>query len=238
MSSFLHPQYWPIFFICIAMVASAFIDWWKFKVPNLLTMPVIVSGWLFGLLHTFNIHIVPGDGIGGISDALLGTLVGMLLLIPYILGGMGAGDVKMCMGFGAWIGAFYGSQGDALYIILWSQVWGILVGGVIGIFMILARRQFKQNLEHSRAIVQDFLTAGSIGKIAEKANERRPRWHRLPYGVPMCIGFLLYLGYTHPELPGSSVEPPPEQVAAPTSALHVAYPDQRACAVARPERGL
>src|SRR5436190_16342735 len=107
---FLQPQYWPILFICAAMLASAIIDWWKFKVPNVLTMPVIVLGWLFGLVHTFGGHIVPGDGVGGIGAALAGTAVGSLLLLAYIIGAMGAGDVKMCMGFGAWIGAFYGIQ--------------------------------------------------------------------------------------------------------------------------------
>jgi prepilin peptidase CpaA len=31
------------------------------------------------------------------------------------------------------------------------------------------------------------------GEAAERANKRRPRWHRLPYGVPLCIGFLACL---------------------------------------------
>jgi len=35
--------------------------------------------------------------------------------------------------------------------------------------------------------------APGIGEIADRANKRRPRWHRLPYGVPLCIGFLGYL---------------------------------------------
>lgn len=206
---FLHAQYWPILFICAAMLASAIIDWWKFKVPNVLTMPVIVLGWLFGLLHNFDIHIVPGDGVGGIGASLAGTGVGSLLLLAYIIGGMGAGDVKMCMGFGAWVGAFYGitegepgtAQGQALWIILYAQFAGILVGGVIGMFMILLRMEFKKNVEHAKAIVMDAVTTGSISKMAERANERRPRWHRLPYGVPMCIGFLGYLYWMEPELP-------------------------------------
>jgi prepilin peptidase CpaA len=219
-------QYWPVFFICAAMLASAIIDWWKFKVPNLLTMPVIVSGWLFGLLHTCGVHT---GGAGGIGYALLGTLVGMLLLIPYMLGGMGAGDVKMCMGFGAWIGAYYGDKGDALTIILYSQFWGIIVGGIIAVIMILLRGEFRKNLEHTRAILMDVLTAGSLGKVAERANERRPRWHRLPYGVPMCIGFLLYLGWVQPTLP-TDAEPVPEQVARPTSEVHAACPERQACA--------
>ncbi|OAI41722.1 hypothetical protein AYO40_02415 [Planctomycetaceae bacterium SCGC AG-212-D15] len=210
------PQNWPILFICLAMLASAVIDWWKFKVPNLLTMPVIVLGWLYGFLHwPLGLHLGEA-GVGGIGAALAGTLIGSLLLLAYMIGGMGAGDVKMCMGFGAWIGAFYGVEppagdavnpvlgnleGQALWIILYAQFAGILVGGVIGMVMILLRMEFRQNVQHARAIVMDAVTTGSIAKMHERANERRPRWHRLPYGVPMCIGFLGYLLWVQPAAP-------------------------------------
>ena len=36
---------WPLLFVCAAMVVAAVIDGWKFKVPNWLTLPLIVSGW-------------------------------------------------------------------------------------------------------------------------------------------------------------------------------------------------
>src|SRR5689334_7178260 len=126
---FLQLQYWPILFICAAMLASAIIDWALFKVPNVLTMPVIVLGWLFGLMHNFGGHLFGEVGVGGIGAALAGTAMGSLLLLPYMIGGMGAGDVKMGMGFGSWVGAFYGItggepgslEGQALWIILYSQ---------------------------------------------------------------------------------------------------------------------
>lgn len=196
-------SHWPIVFICVAMIAAAVIDWWKFKVPNRLTFPIILSGWAFGALHSMNLHIVPGDGYGGIGAALLGTAVGGLLLIVYAIGGVGGGDVKMSMGFGSWIGAYYGYEGNCVRIILTGLCAGILVGGVIGFFMILVRRNFKGNVDHTREIVMDVLTSGSIAKMAENAQKRRPRWHRLPYGVPLCIGFLGYLYVAKPELPNS-----------------------------------
>jgi prepilin peptidase CpaA len=40
-------------------------------------------------------------------------------------------------------------------------------------------------------------TSSSVGEVAEKATRRRSRWHRLPYGVPLCIGFLGYLAFLH-----------------------------------------
>jgi prepilin peptidase CpaA len=184
---------WPIVVICVGMLAAAIIDWWKFKVPNKLTFPLIISGWLLGLANNFGLEA----GEGGIGSALFGTFLGCALLIPvYAIGGMGAGDVKMTMGFGSWIGAFYGLS-DGADIIFWAFCTGVIVGGIIGLGMILARGQFRQNAQHLREILGDMFKSKGIGEIAEKANARRPRWHRLPYGVPLCIGFLGYLIYIH-----------------------------------------
>src|SRR5947207_15837743 len=102
---------WPLGFICLAMVVAAVIDGWKLKVPNWLTFPLILSGWLLGLLHTCGLF--PSSGVGGVEAALAGTALGFALLLPvYAIGGMGAGDVKMQMGFGSWVGAFYGMFGN------------------------------------------------------------------------------------------------------------------------------
>src|SRR4029077_8909898 len=134
-------------FICIAMIASAVIDWWMFKVPNWLTFPVIISGWVFGLIHTLGGHIVAGDGVGGIGDSLAGTLVGSVLLLAYMIGGMGAGDVKMTMGFGSWLGAFFGINPGWEHILL-GFCTGAIVGGIIAVVMMAIRGQYRENLQH------------------------------------------------------------------------------------------
>ena len=56
---------WPLLVVCLGMIAAAVIDWWKFKVPNRLTFPLILSGWLFGLLNNFG--AVPSNAAGGIG---------------------------------------------------------------------------------------------------------------------------------------------------------------------------
>jgi prepilin peptidase CpaA len=184
---------WPVVVVCVAMIAAAVIDWWKFKVPNKLTFPLIISGWVLGLLNTF--ALVPGGGQGNLGAALVGTLVGCALLIPmYAIGGMGAGDVKMTMGFGSWIGAFYGLP-EGLYIIFWAFCIGTIAGGVIALGMIAVRGKYGQNLQNVRDILGDFASSTSVAEVHDKASKRRARWHRLPYGVPLCIGFVGYLLY-------------------------------------------
>ena len=191
MDYFIDPHNWPVLVVCVGMLAAAIIDWWKFKVPNKLTFPLIVSGWLLGLANNFGLEA----GAGGIGAALLGTALGCGLLLPiYAIGGMGAGDVKMTMGFGSWIGAFYGLP-QGLWIITYAFCAGAVVGGVIAVGMILVRGNYKQNISHTREIFGDLAGSSGIGAIAAKANARRPRWHRLPYGVPLCIGFIGCLVY-------------------------------------------
>jgi prepilin peptidase CpaA len=184
---------WPVLVVCVGMIAAAVIDWWKFKVPNRLTFPLILSGWVLGLCNNFGLEA----GAGGIGASLAGTAVAGALLLPiYAIGGMGAGDVKMTMGFGSWVGAFYGLP-DSLGIIFWAFCAGTIAGGVIALGMIMVRGQYRANVQNVRDIVGDLFTSTGIADVSEKAQRRRSRWHRLPYGVPLCIGFVGYLIYLH-----------------------------------------
>ena len=105
--------HWPLLIVCLGMIACAVVDWWKFKVPNYLTFPLILSGWLLGLCHNFGFY--PDAGHGGIGASIAGTFFGFALLFPILaIGGMGKGDVKMQMGFGSWVGAFFGLDGGKI----------------------------------------------------------------------------------------------------------------------------
>jgi prepilin peptidase CpaA len=194
-------NHWPLTFVSAAMIAAAVIDGWKLKVPNWLTFPLVLSGWALGLAHNFG--LLESTGIGGIGASLAGTALGFALLFPvYAIGGMGAGDVKMQMGFGAWIGAFYGlsapeGQPAALGIIFWAFCLAVLIGGVLALGMIVLRGQYRHNLANTREIVADLFTSSAVGEVAEKAARRKPRMHLLPYGIPLCLGFISYLIYLH-----------------------------------------
>jgi len=103
---------WPLLFISIGMIVCGVVDGLILKVPNKITLPIILSGWLLAVLHMCGLQ-VDGNGretgIGWIGDSLACTLLGFVLLIFfYAIRAMGAGDVKMQMGFGAWVGAFFG----------------------------------------------------------------------------------------------------------------------------------
>jgi prepilin peptidase CpaA len=196
----------PLVVICAGMVLAAFIDGWALKVPNWVTLPLVLSGWMLGLLHDAG---VPVDaGTGGFGMAVAGTFLGFALLLPMLLiRGVGEGDVKMQMGFGAWAGAYFGTAGPAgpadlsnlhaLGVVFWAFCFGAIAGGAFGLVMIVMRRKFGQNAQTLREIMVDLqmFASGSPVAAAKRAEERRVRWVKLPYGIPLCVGFLLYLGY-------------------------------------------
>jgi prepilin peptidase CpaA len=185
----------PLAVICFGMVLAAVIDGVAFKVPNWCTLSLVVSGWYLGVLHDCGVAVIPG--IGGFAAAFAGTMLGFILLFPALfIGGMGQGDVKMTMGFGSWVAAYFGI-GAGAEVLLYSFAIGVIVGGVFGLVIMALRRQFYKNMSNFREIVRDLqvmVTAGP-GKAAERANSRRKDWWRLPYGVPLCVGFIGYLAF-------------------------------------------
>jgi len=79
----------PVIVVLVAAFVAAATDIWKFKVYNVLTLPLLVSGLLY---HAFRAEL---------ADSLLGVLFGFAaLIVLYIIGGMGAGDVKHGSGGG------------------------------------------------------------------------------------------------------------------------------------------
>jgi prepilin peptidase CpaA len=181
---------WPLLLVSLAMIVGAVIDGWKLKVPNWLTFPLILSGWLLGLFH--NLGWFEGTGTGGFGSALSGTLLGFALLLPiYAVGGMGAGDVKMQMGFGSWVGAFFGLW-NGMAIIFWAFCTAVIIGGIMALALIVIRGRLRRNIQNTREIVSDWFTAG-LGTVSERAAQRKQRLQLLPYGIPLCLGFVGYL---------------------------------------------
>jgi prepilin peptidase CpaA len=166
---------WPIWLLSIILIVAAVIDGWLLKVPNWLTLPLVLAGWTASAYY---------GGFGGLGWSMAGTLVGLGLLLPaYAIGGMGAGDVKLMAGVGAWIGA-----SATFYAFCVSSV----VGGVIAIAMVLFRRRWQHHFQQFFQIVDEIVMIRNTDKLSSIAAERKGSMLLLPYGIPIALGTIAY----------------------------------------------
>ncbi len=174
-----------ILFVSAAMIVAAVIDGWKLKVPNWITFPFILSGWVY--------HVVTG-GFSGLGGSLAGTAVGLVLLLaPYVIGGMGAGDVKLFAGVGAWMGWKFTLGAFCL---------SALIGGVLAVAMVAFRSlrardwsQASTHLGRFQLVLAEVLTIRSVtdvNAVSDQAVARKPTAMLLPYGIPLAIGTIGY----------------------------------------------
>jgi prepilin peptidase CpaA len=168
-------QHWHVWFLSGVLVVAAVIDGWKLRVPNWLTFPLVIGGWAASAI---------GYGWAGLGWSLTGTAVGLGLLLPaYAIGGMGAGDVKLLAGVGAWMWGtvtFYAFCASAVF------------GGVLAIAMVLIRRQWHRHFTQFFAILYEILLIRNPTELSVIAAERKSSMMLLPYGIPIALGTIAY----------------------------------------------
>jgi len=168
-------DHWPIWFVSIVLVFAAVIDGYKLRVPNWLTFPFVISGWIYG-------GIV--GGWTGLAWSLGGTAVGLGLLLPaYAIGGMGAGDVKLLAGVGAWI-----LPSDTFYAFCVSAV----IGGVIALSMIAIGHGWRRHKDLFLTIINEIVVVREPTALATLAAQRKSSMMLLPYGIPIALGTIAY----------------------------------------------
>ena len=169
---------WHIWLVSALLVVAEVIDGYKLKVPNWLTFPMIISGWIYSFAFY---------GWAGLGWSLAGTAVGLGLLLPaYAIGGMGAGDVKLLAGVGAWVWATH---------TFWAFAVSAVVGGLIALAMVLYRRAWTRHKDQFLAILTEIFIIRDPNQLAALAAERKGRMLLLPYGIPIAVGTIAYFAW-------------------------------------------
>jgi prepilin peptidase CpaA len=200
MEKLFEPGKWPLWVVITGMIVAAVIDGWTRKVPNWLTFTLVLSGWALGLANTLGFKFddfvdANGEALGGIGGSMGCTFLGFALLLPLLLmKGMGEGDVKMQMGFGAWIGACFGWSPGWLIVVL-AFCAAAIIGGVIAFGMMAYNRSYRENLRNMQLILTDVAVTGNLSAMAARGQQLRDKGPKLPYGIPLCLGFVGYLVY-------------------------------------------
>lgn len=153
-------------------VIACICDTLRSKIPNLLNASLAIAGLA---LFFFK------DGYPGILVGMAGLALGLaLLLIPWLMGGMGAGDVKALGALGALLGPH-----QLLYVFIYMG----LIGGVMAVL----HYAFQKNLcakarEWVTSIKTTILTNDPKMIIPEKTEVSR-----FPYAAAIAFGYYSYL---------------------------------------------
>jgi prepilin peptidase CpaA len=158
--------------ICLLgiLLPAVFYDLKERRIPNWL----IISGWVLASIYYINLN-----GSCGLLFSVKGFITGILLLIiPFVMGGIGAGDVKL-LGL---IGAFKGSSfafGTFLAMALW--------GGLMAIIILMLNHQLKTTLQGlGSAVMLTLLRVDKFSNAVPKAELSKT----YPYGLAIFLGVL------------------------------------------------
>jgi prepilin peptidase CpaA len=176
--------HWPFWLVSAVLVWAAVIDGRQLKVPNWLTFPLVISGWVYSAVA----YGLIGEGwYAGLGWSFAGTAVGLGLLLPaYAIGGMGAGDVKLLAGVGAWVHCSL-----TFYAFCCSAV----VGAVMAVIMVAARGGLGRHSRQFMYIANEIMTIRNAETLAALAAQRKSSMLLLPYGIPIAVGSILYFAW-------------------------------------------
>jgi prepilin peptidase CpaA len=154
--------------LAVALAACAF-DLRTRRIPNLLTL----GGAAAALVYWGSV-----DGFTGLGVSAAGWGVGLAVFLPlFLLGGLGAGDVKLLACLGAWLGP---SQA------LWTALYGAIAGGVFAIVVAFATGYLRTAVGNVYLLLAHFRVSG-VRPHPELTLERG-KGPRLPYALPIMVG--------------------------------------------------
>jgi prepilin peptidase CpaA len=162
----------PILIASLFLLLICTTDTLYAKIPNLFIVALTLCG--------FGLHVWL-EGVAGLWTALLGLLVGfILLLIPYLLGGMGAGDVKALAALGALLGA-----GTILQVALYMS----LAGGLMSVLHYMCNRNLLAQCRAGWNSLTVFLYTRDIKILKPDSNSESLRF---PYAAAIAFGFFAH----------------------------------------------
>ena len=145
--------------LLLISILGGIYDWKSRRIPNWLTFGTFC---LALLVNIFNLKM------NGVLNCIFGFIVGILLLIiPYLMGGMGAGDVKLLGAIGSLVG-----YKNIILIFFYSAICGSLMGLIWIIF--------------TPGHLKFLITTGQLLPIVDKKQ-------KLPYGIAISMGTILYI---------------------------------------------
>ena len=163
---------WILVFVLFLAIS---IDLHKRKIPNLLIV--------FGLVGSLVGQLFLPHGLG-FMQWIIGVSVGFICFFPlYFLRGMAAGDVKLMMVVGGFVG---------FPLVLTAALYSYAAGGVMAMMIVLAKGSFKQVLHNIKTILTPLyirITSGvDVNDGLRNTANKQMSAGRMPYALAIAAG--------------------------------------------------
>ncbi len=188
-------NHWAMWVVSATLVVAAVIDGLYLKVPNKITYPLIVAGWIYsawygastGFAVNGEVTSAVAGGFIGLGWSLLSTLFGLALLFGlHLIGGMGAGDVKLLAGIAAFVHIEH---------TWWIFLATVIVGGIMASLQIAWTGNWWKHYFQAQELLKEVATVRNADKLYERSQARKPNMLLLPYGIPMTIAAIGYFAF-------------------------------------------
>jgi prepilin peptidase CpaA len=156
----------------VIALTACILDLRTSRIPNWLTF----GGSAIGLLAAAFL-----GGTAGAELHLLGWSVGLVIFLPvFVLGGLGAGDVKLMACLGAWLGPIG---------VLWTALYAAIAGGILALLVSIATGYARQAFRNIWNLLLEWFFTGIHPVPALTLDEGRGP--RLAYALPIAAGALV-----------------------------------------------
>ena len=161
-----------VIIICVTITA-AILDVRTRRLPNWFTVPVLIGGLLF--------HVVTG-GMAGLLTALGGFATGFgILLVLWLIGGGGGGDVKLMGALGAWLGAT-----STVAVVVLSA--GLAAAFSIAVILVGVAKHGLTYVKRRHLVkAEDRVTKKVKANKEEELADRKTRRRLVPYALPVAF---------------------------------------------------
>lgn len=135
-------QAWEMF-LGAALLISVVTDVTKGVIYNWVTIPAMALGLVLGGWHL---------GWSGFLSSILGLVLGgVILFLPFLLGGVGGGDVKLLAAAGALGGPVFALK---------TAVYACLLGGAVALIIMTAKGRLFAGLGQAGRFFRGFMVPG------------------------------------------------------------------------------
>jgi Flp pilus assembly protein protease CpaA len=163
----------PILVVFLATSLAAVTDVRRFRIANWLTVSLLASGLAF--------HAI-ASGWPGLGRSGAGAMFGFFALIfPWSARQMGAGDVKLMAGVGAWLG---------LPMTFEVLITAAILGGVYALIVTIGTGRFRETMGDVRGLLSGGRPESGDG--VPQAMHRADRRRRLvPFAAMVVVGLFV-----------------------------------------------